>query len=75
MKKTIIILIAVMTSVVSFGQQTGYYNGTSGKDGDELKAALNDIIQGHIPYSYYTSKFIFNKPIQEHHQLYLHAKI
>ena len=59
MKKTIIILIAVMTSVVSFGQQTGYYNGTSGKDGDELKAALNDIIKGHIPYSYYTSKFIF----------------
>lgn len=48
-----------MTSVLSFGQQTGYYNGTSAKDGDELKTALHDIIKGHTPYSYYTSKEIF----------------
>ncbi|MEN8223971.1 MAG: endonuclease [Bacteroidota bacterium] len=40
-------------------QQTGYYNGTDGKNGEELKSALNDIIQGHTPYSYYFSKEIF----------------
>ena len=27
--------------------------------GDELKTALNDVIKGHTPYSYYSSKFIF----------------
>lgn len=59
MKKTFIILIALTTTVLSFGQQTGYYNGTSGKDGEELKAALNDIIKGHTPYSYFISKEIF----------------
>lgn len=59
MKKISIILIAIMTSVLSFGQQTGYYNGTSGKEGDELKTALHDIIKDHTPYSYYTSKHIF----------------
>jgi len=59
MKKISIILIAIMTSVLSFSQQTGYYNGTSAKEGDELKAALHNIIKGHTPYSYYTSKQIF----------------
>jgi len=61
MKKLSIILIAIMTSVLSFGQQTGYYNGTSAKDGDELKAALHNIIKGHTPYSYYISKHIFKQ--------------
>ena len=50
-----------MTSILSFGQQTGYYNGTSAKEGDELKTALHDIIKGHTPYSYYTSKHIFKQ--------------
>jgi len=40
-------------------QQTGYYNGSSGKSGDELKEALNDIIQDHTSYSYFFSKEIF----------------
>ncbi len=59
MRKISIILIAFMVSTMVMGQQTGYYNGTSGKEGDALKEALNDIIKGHTPYSYYTSKLIF----------------
>ena len=59
MQKLSLILIALLTTALSFGQQTGYYNGTSGKEGDELKAALNEIIKGHTVYSYFTSKEIF----------------
>lgn len=59
MQKLSLILIALLTTALSFGQQTGYYNGTSGKEGDELKTALNEIIKGHTVYSYYTSKEIF----------------
>lgn len=40
-------------------QPTGYYNGTENKQGEELKAALNDIISGHTVYSYFYSKEIF----------------
>ena len=40
-------------------QPTGYYNGTEGKQGEELKAVLNDIISGHTQYSYFYSKEIF----------------
>ena len=59
MKKLSTILIALLISVAAFSQQTGYYNGTEGKSGDELKAALNGIISGHTPYSYYFAKEIF----------------
>ncbi|NOX86850.1 MAG: T9SS type A sorting domain-containing protein [Chlorobi bacterium] len=30
----------------------GYYDGTEGLTGEELKAALHDIIKGHVEYSY-----------------------
>jgi len=54
MKKTLILFIAILaTSAMAMAQQTGYYNGTSGKDGDNLKTALHNIIKGHTPYSYY----------------------
>jgi endonuclease I len=59
MKRRLVFLFAILAAVLSFGQQTGYYNGTSGKDGDDLKTALYDIIKGHTAYSYYYSKFIF----------------
>jgi len=42
-------------------QPTGYYNGTEGKNGEELKSALNDIISGHTVYSYFYSKEIFKQ--------------
>jgi len=59
MKKIPLLLITLLISAMAFSQQTGYYNGTEGKSGDELKAALNGIISGHTPYSYYFSKEIF----------------
>jgi len=41
-------------------QQTGYYNGTDGKQGDELKSALHDVIKDHVPYTYFSTKYIFS---------------
>lgn len=43
----------------SYAQPTGYYNGTEDLTGDELKTALNEIISGHVQYSYFASKTIF----------------
>ena len=59
MKRLSFLFLLALMSLVSVGQQTGYYNGTSGKQGEELKAALNNIIKDHVPYSYYVSKEIF----------------
>ena len=59
MKKISLFVTALLIAATMLAQQTGYYNGTDGKDGEELKAALNDIISGHTPYSYYFAKEIF----------------
>jgi len=59
MKFTFLLAMLVVTLNVS-SQQTGYYNGTDGKSGAELKAALHNIIKDHIPYSYFSTKYIFN---------------
>ena len=61
MRKLLLVLIAIASTTFAMAQQTGYYNGTSGKDGDDLKAALHNIIKGHTPYSYYTTKHIFKQ--------------
>jgi len=61
MKKLITVLFVLVSTGLLFSQQTGYYNGTSGKSGDELKATLHNIIKGHTPYSYYISKEIFRQ--------------
>lgn len=58
MKLTLLLITLVAVLNVT-GQQTGYYNGTDGKESDELKTALHDIIKDHTPYSYYSSKYIF----------------
>lgn len=58
--KVTLFLITMLAVLNITGQQTGYYNGTDGKSGDELKTALNDIIKGHTVYSYYSSKYVFN---------------
>lgn len=55
----ILILIAFSMFNMLKAQPTGYYNLAEGKQGEELKSALNDIISGHIVYSYYFSKEIF----------------
>ncbi len=59
MKKLSLLIFAILASAMLFSQPTGYYNGTEGKSGEELKAALNDIISGHTVYSYFFSKEIF----------------
>lgn len=59
MKKILLVLIAIATTALAMAQQTGYYNGTSGKDGDELKTTLNEIISGHQAYNYRFAKYIF----------------
>jgi endonuclease I len=58
MKYTLLLTMLIAALTVS-SQQTGYYNGTDGKDGDELKTALHDIIKGHVPYTYFSTKYIF----------------
>ncbi len=58
MKLTLLLTILVVALNVN-SQQTGYYNGTDGKEGDELKTALHDIIKGHVPYTYFSTKYIF----------------
>jgi endonuclease I len=55
-----LLIIAIIASFVVNAQQTGYYNGADGKDGEELKTALNDIIKGHTPFTYRSAKYIFN---------------
>jgi len=59
MKKFSALVLVILMASMMLAQQTGYYNGTDGKNGEELKTALNDIIKGHTPYSYFFSKEIF----------------
>jgi len=59
MKKYILTIVILLTGLCSLAQPTGYYNSTEGKDGEELKAALNDIISGHKEWSYFSSKYTF----------------
>lgn len=49
----------MVLAVFMNAQKTGYYNGTDGKVGDELKESLHNVIKGHTPYSYFSSKYIF----------------
>ena len=49
-------IIATVTSA----QPAGYYNGTEGKAGTELKTLLHDIISHHVDFSYFESKFLIN---------------
>lgn len=59
MKNFCILVLSILISTTILAQQTGYYNSTEGKDGEQLKAALNDIISGHTVYSYSYSKEVF----------------
>jgi len=61
MTRRFLVFISLSVFFLSFahGQSTGYYNGTEGLDGDDLKSALHYIISDHTPYTYYSSKYIF----------------
>lgn len=56
-----IMLLMLLVSFAASAQQTGYYNNTDGKSGTALRSALNDIIQDHTVYSYYSSKSVFEQ--------------
>ncbi len=60
MRKTIITLSLLFAAVTISAQPAGYYNGTEGKTGEELKDSLNNIISGHIDYSYSQAKYLIN---------------
>lgn len=50
---TFVILLTIFVAAVSFGQApSGYYDSANGLTGDALKSALNDIIDGHVVFSY-----------------------
>lgn len=58
--KKLIMLVFILTPMWSIAQIPGYYNGVEGKNGEDLKAALNGIIHGHVDFSYSDAKFILN---------------
>ncbi len=56
MQKSILSFVVIMWSVTVYGQiPTGYYDNADELSGSALKAALNDIIDGHIEYPYTSS--------------------
>lgn len=58
--KTLIIVISFFLVVFVNAQPAGYYNGTEGKSGAGLKAALHDIISHHVDVSYSFAKNLIN---------------
>ena len=59
MKNLIVILIILAMVQAMNAQPVGYYNGTEGKTGDELKAALHNIINDHVAMDYSYAKNVF----------------
>lgn len=56
--KRIFVLLFLLASLNIFAQPVGYYNGTEGLRGDELKMKLHEIIRGHDALSYYFAKYV-----------------
>ena len=52
MRNLIIFMLLSVTFVLAAEIPPGYYDGTEGMSGDALRAALNDIIDGHTMISY-----------------------
>ena len=53
-------MVLVLVSVSGLAQKPGYYNGTEGKSGTELKTALHEIIKDHVDFSYSDAKYVMN---------------
>lgn len=58
-KATIIFILLGVWVLQSYAQPTGYYNGTEGLAGEDLKTALHEVIDDHVQFSYFASKTIF----------------
>lgn len=60
MKKLYPVFVIFFVPIILYAQPAGFYNGTEGKNGTELKSILNDIISGHVDFSYSQAKYIIN---------------
>ncbi len=56
--KILVTIVLVALTLHLQSQPVGYYNGTEGKTGAELKAALHHIIRNHLAWEYTYSKNI-----------------
>lgn len=61
LKKTIIFSLALLASAAVKGQTVDYYDGTNGLEGDDLKAALYEIIRNHTELEYGTIKNVIRQ--------------
>jgi len=62
MKKIYLLLITLISiSKIILAQNVGYYNGTDGLSGTQLKAALHEKIKNHTSFSYDRAKQILLK--------------
>ncbi len=64
MKNTfqIVFLLSAISifSITGNAQPVGFYNGTEGKSGNELKKILHDKIKDHVDFSYNEAKYLIN---------------
>ncbi len=60
MKNLLNTIILITTGIVLKAQPVGYYNGTEGKTGEELKNVLHNIIKNHTAWEYSYSKNVFS---------------
>lgn len=58
--KLLFFVFSLFSVVFANAQPAGYYNGTEGKSGAELKAALHEIISHHVDVSYSFAKNLIN---------------
>ncbi|MCF8231773.1 MAG: endonuclease [Bacteroidales bacterium] len=60
-----IIAVLIAMQMTAHSQETGYYNGTDGKTGEELKSSLYDIIKDHKSYDYSLASTVFIESDQD----------
>ncbi len=58
--KTLFVVFSFFSVVFVNAQPIGYYNGTEGKSGEDLKLALHEIISNHVDCSYNEAKYLIN---------------
>jgi len=59
-KKSVVIAFLICLNGILLAQPIGYYNGTENLSGEQLKAALHEIIKGHVDFSYSRVRDIIN---------------
>lgn len=57
-KNSFLTFLLAVIPLLAFLQPVGYYNGTEGLQGNDLKLKLHEIIRGHNSLSYYFSKYV-----------------